>query len=183
MEGRWPIESGRADRERRKGRRRMTSKYLELATVDKEAFPPHPLFCLTETFYRGWQKPVVSLLMQFSCRRGWSGLIFSPSHIFFLIGENFGAFGQFTNLSADSTSLAQVYEMGTRFRGKIARFHGFLASLFTQTGFRGSSGTWNIFSKRNSWESWLRLNSILNQGHSLIVEFEKWHESRRSIVE
>lgn len=121
--------------------------------------------------------------MQFSCRRGWSGLIsfpLPPPPYLLPYRRKLWNLWTIHQLVRGFDVVGPSLRDGDAFSGrKIARFHGFLASLFTQTGFRRSSGTWNIFSKRNSPGS--VKNSILNQGHSLIVEFEKWHGSRRSI--
>lgn len=118
--------------------------------------------------------------MQFSCRRGWLRFIFS--YIFFLIGENFESPYSATihQLVCGFDILAQVYGRdGLLFEG---RFHGFLASLFTQTG---STGTWNFFRSETLGreEIWVTFEfDFESRSHILIaefgIEFKRWHESK-----
>lgn len=122
--------------------------------------------------------------MQFSCRRGWLRFIFS--YIFFLIGENFESPYSATihQLVCGFDILAQVYGRdGLLFEG---RFHGFLASLFTQTG---STGTWNFFRSETLGreEIWVTFEfDFESRSHILIaefgIEFKRWHESKIDVT-
>lgn len=120
--------------------------------------------------------------MQFSCRRGWLRFIFS--YIFFLIGENFESPYSATihQLVCGFDILAQVYGRdGLLFE---ARFHGFLASLFTQTGFQ-IDRNWNFFRSETLGreEIWVTFEfDFESRSHILIaefgIEFKRWHESK-----
>lgn len=121
--------------------------------------------------------------MQFSCRRGWLRFIFS--YIFFLIGENFESPYSATihQLVCGFDILAQVYGRdGLLFEG---RFHGFLASLFTQTGFQIDRNL-EFFLEVKLLEG-RRFGLTFefdfeSRSHILIaefgIEFKRWHESK-----
>lgn len=175
MEG-GRVESGRADGETRKkggggdeeGWGANTSNWPPWS---KKLFQP-PSFCLTETFYTGQltEAGCISANAVFLSTRGWLRFIFFlPLPLYLLPYRRKLWEPVFRDNSPTCLRIRhpgpQVYEMDPFLRGRIpvVRFHGFLASLFTQTGSRIDRNLTFFWRSETLGDLGKRLNSILNR--------------------
>lgn len=194
MEG-GRVESGRADGETRKKGRGGDEEGWGANTSNwppwsKKLFQP-PSFCLTETFYTGQltEAGCISANAVFLSTRGWLRFIFFlPLPLYLLPYRRKLWEPVFRDNSPTCLRIwhpgPQVYEMDPFLRGRIpvVRFHGFLASLFTQTG---STGTWHFFEEVKLLEIWVNvwIRFWIARSHlDCRIEFKKWHQSKIDVI-